>query len=208
MIDFGDLVPSGRTVSFDGKNGLKISGVKFVGGGLPHRVILASASGSPYVSSWGSSDKLLGADVEIHAWLPPGTTVVGSDIMVTFQAFIPSDAFFTVLLSTGEVVDRIISTPPPHRAFVGFVSDNPIRRVTFRSNGTFPMLANFSFGSLEVVRSRERPSGAAEIPSKPSSKVCPSSAGKSTRFPQTVRIVNRREDQARRNTTVAEVESV
>ena len=150
IVDFGGIAPPGGSRHFDRPASLTLSGVKFVGRGLhpgAHDLVVTSASGNAYVSCWGEDDKMHGGGVEIHVSLPPGTTAIGLDVMITFQAFIPSDAFFTVTLSTGHIFDKISSTPPPRRTFVGFVSDQPIASMKLISTRTFPMLANFSFGA-------------------------------------------------------------
>ena len=148
-IEFHGIAPPRGYAKFDTNRGLTISGVKFVGHGLDQKtysLAVVSAVDNRHVSCWGPGDKLQGGGREIAIFLPPNTTTVGVDVMVTCQAFVPADAFCTLTLSTGDIFDRIPSLPPPNRAFAGVVSRRPIRWMKLESSGTFPLLDGFSFG--------------------------------------------------------------
>jgi hypothetical protein len=151
-IDFQDLAPPRGTRTFNTWAGLTRCGVKFVGlsrNRRTYRLVVVSSINNPYVLSWGPGDKLQGGGTNILISLPSGITALGWDMMITFQAFIPSISYYTVVLNGQEEFGNLVSCPPPPPSFVGVVANTPLYSIEIISNDTFPMLNNFTIGRIQ-----------------------------------------------------------
>jgi hypothetical protein len=169
--EWENAVGSVSTIDFEGLTGglssyiterLDLGGVTFAGQSGPvigsytgptpdPELIPVSAALNPFVASWNSGDALMVGLGGVIITLPEGTRAFGVDLMATFLFYAPElkQSPFEVILSDGTVLPNVNSYAPPVRAFIGFISTDPITSVYLNSYSSFPMIDNFSLPSAD-----------------------------------------------------------
>lgn len=146
-VTFNGMLAPESGESHNNSTGLTFLNVQFVGGPAfsePHQLGLTNSS----AFDLGSGPEVLTSLSTIFAHLPAGTRAVGGDLGPSFLNFV-NPASGLVYLTSGDLTFSATVDNAKPMSFLGIISDTALDTVSFQSSGSFLVLDNVSFGSVD-----------------------------------------------------------